>query len=112
MSRALARRTDPDTSRAAAAKVGTAILESIVLQHLRRQGPATTLEIAERTGIDRVSISPRLRPLANRGLVRESGQRRGGGIVWQVLEEQLTLDYPPACIPDTLEVSHTLRVVL
>ena len=110
MSRALSRRTDPSTSHQAAAKLGTAFLESVVLQQLRRHGSATTLELSERTGIARVSISPRLRPLANRGLVRESGTRRGG-IVWEAADEQLTLDYAPACIPDTLRVSHALKVL-
>lgn len=86
---ALARRADPETSKQAAAKVNTAKLESKVLYTLNAYGPQTAHEIAERTGIALVSISPRLRPLANKGKISETFERRktpsgATAIVWRI----------------------------
>jgi hypothetical protein len=47
----------------------------------RGNGGATTAELEETLKVDRVSISPRMRPLANRNLIHDSGVRRKG-IVW------------------------------
>jgi DNA-binding transcriptional ArsR family regulator len=71
----------PDTSRAAARRVQAGKLAQLVLDTLRR-GPMTTRELAAATGKDRVTISPRLRPLAQAGKVRDTGIRREGSIVW------------------------------
>jgi len=81
---ARARRSDPDTSHEAAARVHVGNLEAIVLAELRN-GSATSAELAERTGIDRVAVSPRLRPLARKGLIQETALRRNGSIVWVAL---------------------------
>lgn len=70
-----ARRTDPDTSQMAAAALDANPLESLVLETLREFGPATIEQVAERTGVEWKSISPRFRPLANKGLIRDSGKR-------------------------------------
>lgn len=80
---ARARATDPATSHDAARSVDTSALEALVLDTLRDH-PAglTTKEMARVTGEDRVTLSPRLRPLARKGLVREAG-KRGRSIVWE-----------------------------
>lgn len=86
---ALARSTDPMTSVFAAEKIDTAKLEGIVLQQLMACGDqgATTEELAAALNMDRVTVSPRMRPLCNKGLVVESDMRRVGrsgkkSIVW------------------------------
>lgn len=84
------RRTDPETSRVAAATVDTNALESRVLQALRELGPATIDHVTEHLGLDKVSISPRFRPLANKRLIRDTGRKalsRAGrpSILWQAL---------------------------
>lgn len=85
------RRNDPDTSKAAAYSVDVPPLEKVVLDYLTkyRLGGATTHEIAEATGIDLVTISPRIRPLVEKGLVEDSGHKRKGrsgrkSIVWKL----------------------------
>lgn len=88
MKRGAYRRVDPGTSRAAAASIDATTLESIVVDTLRRLGGATTYEIAAVTHLSLVTISPRLRPLVRKGLVRDSGLTRAGDtgrrrIVWE-----------------------------
>ena len=87
------RRTDPATSEAAAASIASALpqLEQEVLAVLRARGAegATTHELSEALGIQLVSISPRIAPLRERGLVRDSGARRKGdsgraSTVWRI----------------------------
>jgi hypothetical protein len=84
------RRDDPATSRAAAATAPVSDLEARVLQVLRSH-PAglTTHEISKIADAALVSISPRMRPLANKTLIRDSGGTRRGdngrkSIVWVV----------------------------
>lgn len=79
-----ARRSDPDTSRAAAAKVSGETLAARVLAELAK-GSATTHELAERLGLSLVTVSPRLAPLRRKGLVVAVG-RRDGRMVWRVAE--------------------------
>lgn len=78
------RRTDPDTSHAAAhrAQEHAAKLEEQVLAQLAH-GPGTIREVAAALRLHEWSVSPRFRPLANRGLIADSGQRRGRAIVWR-----------------------------
>jgi predicted transcriptional regulator len=84
-----ARRNDPDTSKKAAASVKVADLEARVLDALRDHGDGlTTHELSKLLDVDLVSVSPRLRPLSNKNLVRDSGERRRGdngrsSIVWK-----------------------------
>lgn len=85
---AFARRTDPDTSKAAAKTVRAGSLKDVVLQALREY-PMTTNEIADATGRKLVSISPRMAPLRDDGFVEDSGLRRMGesrtpSIVWKL----------------------------
>ncbi len=86
MTRALARTGDPITSHAAADFVTPHLtnLEQKVLQALEdsRYG-LTTKQIAEKTGIDRVTVSPRMKPLKNKGLVVRTESRRDGSQVWR-----------------------------
>lgn len=83
-----ARRTDPETSRAAAMSVNTTELEEKVWQLLKRYGAhgLTSEEIAEKLNLSLVTVSPRLRPLANKGRVKETGKRKNSSgraaIVW------------------------------
>ncbi len=82
---ALARSTDPQSSHDAARSVDTSTLEALVLDVLAAY-PAglTSKELARITGEDRVTLSPRLRPLVRKGLARETNTRRGRSIVWAV----------------------------
>jgi hypothetical protein len=87
--RGAARRSDPDTSKAAAKSTNASRLEGIVLKYLRSIKPfgATSREISEKVHIDFVSICPRLRPMERKGLVKDSGRRADNpsgkkAIVW------------------------------
>jgi DNA-binding transcriptional ArsR family regulator len=79
---ARARRRDPETSQLAAGKVKGARLADHVLDELRVNGPGTSHELAERMKRSLVTISPRLRPLADAGLVEALG-KRDGRTVWR-----------------------------
>jgi len=89
---AFARHSDPETSHEAAALVDTTKLENLVLLALKRHD-ATTAELSAELKVARVSISPRMRPLADRGLVRDTGNRRKG-IVWAINDGQIPLTAP------------------
>jgi hypothetical protein len=85
-----ARRHDPDTAKKAAAAAPVAELEGRVLRLLRTSGGMTTHELAKALFMDLVSISPRMRPLVEKGLARDSGERRCGesgrsSIVWKAI---------------------------
>ena len=88
---ALARNTDPTTSHEAAEKVKVGHLEMMVLDALLAAGVRgmTSHELVADIGLPWSTVTPRLRPLANRGLVVDSGQRRDGPtgrvcIVWRL----------------------------
>lgn len=90
---ALARSGDPDTSWDAAASINGQLtyLESVVLGALRDAGArgCTIDELTEVTSLDKVTASPRLRPLCNKRLVIESGTKRPGKsgraqMVWKI----------------------------
>lgn len=87
---AYARATDPRTSHEAADAVTPRLsaLEERCLNALRDAGAygLTSKELALWTRLDRVTVSPRLRPLAERGLIRATEDRRDGGIVWVVCD--------------------------
>ena len=87
-----ARHTDPATSHAAARSVYATPLEEQVLKALR-QCPlgATSFQLADKMGMSLVTVSPRLKPLVEKGLVIDSGVKRRGDsgrnqIVWIALE--------------------------
>ena len=81
---AFARNTDPDTSHAAAASVKVALLERRVVACLREHEEGlNTKELCELTGIHVNSISPRMKPLEAKGIIRRTDERRGASIVWR-----------------------------
>ena len=85
-----ARRNDPDTAKKAAASIKVADLEARVLDALRNSAGLTTHELSRMLAVDLVSVSPRLRPLANKNLVCDSGERRRSengraSIVWKAI---------------------------
>ena len=84
----LARSSDPETSHAAARGVNATKLERLFLKALRgvKEG-GTADEIAEYLDRPLNTISPRTRPLVNKGLIKDSGERRATrsgrkAIVW------------------------------
>lgn len=83
------RHDDPDTSVAAAMSLDAARMEAIVLEALRKcDNGGTSRELAEIMGLPGDSVSPRLRPLARKGLIYATSERRVGksgrsGIVWK-----------------------------
>jgi DNA-binding MarR family transcriptional regulator len=85
---AYARRLDPHTSHDAAASVKVTDLEAVVLYALKDIGTegATSHEVADHVGMDLVTISPRLKPLEKKGLVRRNllpGWLDTGRLVYQ-----------------------------
>lgn len=75
---ARARRSDPITSKLAAASVDVTPLEMGVIGALKAHGPLTSFEIADILRLSVITISPRMKPLAMKGLIRDSGARRIG----------------------------------
>lgn len=78
---------DPETSIQAAQKVRVSGISSghqkVIIDALRK-GPATGKEIAESTGLEFTAVMRRmseLRPVP----VMNSGERRGGCIVWKLI---------------------------
>lgn len=86
-----ARTTDPATSHYAAETLDVRPIDRMILAalHLRGDDGATSSELADLTGLDRVTVSPRLRPLTRLGKILDTGQTRRyrtqkPGIVWRV----------------------------
>lgn len=79
---ARARSSDPGTSHAAAKSFDAGSLALQVLADLRDRGPGTSHEIAERMGIQLVTVSPRMKPLEDAGKVERDGKREGR-TVWK-----------------------------
>ena len=89
--RALWRGNDPITSIEAALSLGDVTkLEALVYKCLHDMPDGgTSEEIAKKLDLSRVTISPRLRPLANKGLIFDTELKRPGesgrsGIVWDI----------------------------
>ena len=81
---ALARRTDPATSHVAALTVDANRLEGLVVALLERNPDGLIVkEIASLLDIDKWSISPRMKPLEEKGLVQRTADRRDRSIVWK-----------------------------
>jgi hypothetical protein len=88
---AAARRTDPQTSKDAAARIEkrTVVLEALVLQFLAEHPDgATTHEISEQTGTSLVSISPRMAPLQRDEKIVRTKQRRNGSAVYVLASQE------------------------
>lgn len=93
---ARARASDPDTSHEAAESLSAEILTKLdraVIEGLRAyDGLATSEQIADATGISLQSVTPRIKPLRQRGLLFDAGFRRTGRsgrsrIVWGLAGE-------------------------
>lgn len=80
MEAALHRKNDPITSVEAAMSVDVNAREKLVYEWLRANGlfGATAEEIAAGLGLERDSVSPRLKPMEKKGLVTATAQRRPG----------------------------------
>jgi hypothetical protein len=78
--RMLVRRTDPDTSKAAAESVDTTKLEREVFEVIRRFPDGATQDmLLDAFPADRSqSITPRCKSLIAKGLVMDTGERRIG----------------------------------
>ena len=84
---AYARRPDPETAKEAADQVAPAVasVNTRILWALRGAGERglTTKELHAITGISRVTISPRMKPLEEEaGLVARTNERRDGCYVY------------------------------
>lgn len=78
------RRTDPATSRDAAQTVRSSELMARVETWMLSRGTrgGNSLEMAEDTGLDRVTLSPRFKPLEQAGVLIRTDERRGRSQVW------------------------------
>lgn len=75
---AYARATDPRTSHAAAASVNVPEKELAVLRCLAAMPSGGTVdEVTRRSGIDKVTVSPRFKPLLEKGFIVVDGLRFG-----------------------------------
>ena len=82
---AYARRHDPETSHKAAARLATASVNARILYALEGAGERgfTTKELETVTGIPRVTISPRMKPLEEgAGAVARTQEKRDGCYVY------------------------------
>ena len=78
--RGSARRRDAITSKRAAQKMRPGGLYAAILDALAANPAGLTIaELAYVTGRKEVSISPRLKPMREAGMVREHGERRNQG---------------------------------
>ena len=98
MSRALARRSDPSTSHAAARRVeasGQLVRQKDrVLAALRTRPDVTSAELADLMGTDRYMPARRLADLERDGLAEKTGQRicrahGGAAVTWRATKDQL-----------------------
>jgi hypothetical protein len=80
---AYARRTDPRTSHVAAASMAETLSEvlRIVFRAVRsQQNGATVDEVVDLTGIEKVTVSPRFKPLCEKGLLEIRSNPEGDTI--------------------------------
>ena len=85
------RRRDPVTSKKAARDVRAGTLMDKCLTAIRESEFGLTIEeLSIQTGLSIVSVSPRMKPLVKRGLIKDSGKRRKNSsgyeaIVWRAV---------------------------
>jgi DNA-binding MarR family transcriptional regulator len=95
MQQGAARITDADTSKEAA-KLNTTFLQHQVLLTLIKEGPMTAEQVSEFTGISQQSLTPRFRPLVEKGLIMDTGERRKNrsgrsAILWRAIIKEQTM---------------------
>jgi len=90
---AYARRTDPETSHEAAKQIEPQLphLEAVVLAAIALAPDVMTIDelAAALPKLDKVTISPRIKPLCNKGKIYSDGSTRAGrsgrpGLVWRI----------------------------
>lgn len=93
----LARTTDPETSQAAARSVGVNRLFVAVLKKLAAAPHygMTMNQVVAHCGLPNESITPRFRPMSNKGLIYDTGETRRNlsgrsAIVWKITATGLT----------------------
>jgi DNA-binding MarR family transcriptional regulator len=83
------RHDDPETSKEAAQSIDAGSLEGRVHQYLLDHGASILDEICKGMKLDKVTVSPRLRPLEKAGLVTRDGSRPGFSLrpqtIWRAL---------------------------
>jgi hypothetical protein len=93
MTHALARLNDPPTAYQAAFQFDPSVtkIEKLILDELRGlgRGGMTTHALAAVLGLELVTVSPRMKPLVDKLLVRDSGQRAESPsgrkrIIWEI----------------------------
>ena len=84
---ALARKTDPATSQEAAGKVRmkAGVIRDLIIHHLTVHGGLTGTELAQKIGVPRDSVSPRIPQLVKAGRVELMGRRNGQNVYVRVL---------------------------
>lgn len=93
MTRAYARTSDPISSDEAAETVPVTKLEAVCLSAIRASLLGlTSEELAMMTKLSLVTVSPRLRPLEQKGLIMKRGTSRNRSgrqaIVWKAVAQQ------------------------
>lgn len=72
------RHADPETSQEAAESVDASKLEQVVLDCIKRRGPSILDEVVSLTKLDKVTASPRFKPLEDAGKIARTGIKRPG----------------------------------
>ena len=75
-----ARETDPQTSHDAANAMDATALERRVVGCVRKYGPIASDRVSLILDVDLQSVSPRFRPLANKGMIRPNKLENGENI--------------------------------
>ena len=93
---AYARASDPETSHDAAKSVESNRLQTICLKAIRTASNGlTTEELAEVTNLPLVTVSPRMRPLAEMGLIYEGSKRKNRSGRWAIVWCAKPWEKPP-----------------
>ena len=86
-----ARATDPETSQRHVPTLERQTRRDKVIKALTEHGPLNSKELAEITGIDRVSVSPLLKPMERDGDLECTDIKRDKGLLWQLKTKQQQL---------------------
>lgn len=84
------RNEDPTTSKDAAVALDAQGLQQVIIECLQKHPEGlTNRQICEATGLEWNTATPRMRPMANKGIVVENGKRKYGkwptAIVWTLV---------------------------